>query len=475
MSNILAKTREEIISNINQMDLYDLVIIGGGIHGAVSARLAALAGLKTLLLEKNDYASATSSRSSKMAHGGLRYLEMFDFQQVFEGVKSRDKLYKDFPDLVQPHPFYIPVYQRDFFFKLKLGIGLKLYDRMLSNAEHYHHWVNQEEALKLIPELGSHKLTGCYCYYDGIMNDYRLVIRNILEARTNKADCLNYAFVENVRTDSSQNTSEIYWRDTNQDQLHSVKTKTVLNVTGPWVGKNSTFDIKFSQGSHILFSRPWKAPALFLPMPEKARYYFVWPHFAGTLVGTTERVVHYKSDDPQPTKDEIEEIYHRLEKDLPNSGLNRETAHYAFAGIRTLVLRNNHKNVAQLSRKHIWNKSGNVFSLYGGKFTTAEWTAREGLKLVLNYLDQNLIDFNSQLSTLNLPEDQLKSAFEYEQALTLEDYLRRRSDIEYLPGNGFKELPELQKTLGKYIPQEKLTQQINQYKKRIKEIRHLLN
>lgn len=377
--------RSEIISAIQSSPDFDLVIIGGGIHGAVAARLAAEQGLKILLLEKHDYAFGTSSRSSKMAHGGLRYLEMFDFKQVFEGVKCREKLYRDYPDNVKPYPFYIPVMKNDYWFRLKLSIGLRLYDFFVKNKEQKHFWVSRDEVYRNIPELKSKNLMGCYCYYDGILDDARLVRDNISMAESKSALALNQAEVKRIKD------SIVYFYDSIGGIEYQLRAKTILNVTG-----NNVSDftderapiLKHSQGTHLLFSKKWDKPALFLPMQKKARYYFVWPHPAGTMVGTTEREITELAEDPQPTESEIEEILARLKTDLPDSGLNKDSMCGAFAGIRALPLRKRSYDTTQISRKHIWHQSGNILSLFGGKLTTSEWSAKEGLRMAMKMMSE---------------------------------------------------------------------------------------
>ncbi len=484
--------RSEIINQINSTDIFDLAIIGGGIHGAVTARLASQYGLKTVLLEKNDYASGTSSRSSKMAHGGLRYLELFDFEQVLEGVKAREKLYLDYPQQVIPHPFYIPVYKNDYFFKLKLGIGLKVYDFFNRNHGRRHHWISAKELTQKIPELKSQKLMGCFCYYDGLMCDYRLVLDNITAARKNTS-CLNYALVQKVKKEN--NFLEITYQDSLTKNNYAFKAKAVINTSGNEVdffGANKDVTLRFSRGSHLLFNQPWNGPALFLPLAGKARYYFVWPHFAGTLVGTTEREVDCLVEDPKPSADEITEILERLKKDLPDSNLNEATLHYSFAGIRALPVRKNSpKGTAQISRKHHWTQDQGIISLYGGKYTTSEWTAKEGFKLALERIgkyskaqfkelslfkldskstDLSRQDFSgSKRRQFNLPRDislfnnlemrsvvggdclrgEIYNAFELEQAVTLDDFLFRRTGIGYLP-NCQEILKELKQHLQDY-------------------------
>jgi glycerol-3-phosphate dehydrogenase len=371
---------------------FDLAVIGGGIHGVCLAAMAVRAGLSVVLLERHDYAHATSSRSSKMAHGGLRYLEMYDFQQVFEGIKSREELFEKCPNLVTPEEFLIPVSRGDWWFKLKLGVGLRIYDLMVRNASRKHRWIPRTKLGYASFNSGRSDLDGCYQYTDGLMSDARLVFALLSAAQEHGVCALNYACVERIEQQPDSLMS-VSWIDTLTAQQHQLSAKLVINCAGPWAPQLQeqktdlqTFRAKYSRGSHLVFSVPWRDPSLFLPLAEKGRYYFVWPHPAGTLVGTTEREVSELELDPLPSRDEVEEILARLAKDLPGSGLTRDSLHYGFAGIRTLPLRDSNKGVSQLSRKHVWRLERGVLTLLGGKYTTFAWTASEGLVQALRYL-----------------------------------------------------------------------------------------
>lgn len=510
---MIHQNRTQIIDQIVSQPQYDLAIIGGGIHGAVLARLASQYGLKVVLLEKGDYASGASSKSSKMAHGGLRYLELLDFQQVFEGVKAREKLYNDYPEQVIPYPFFIPVPKKAYYFRVKLALGLWLYDFFQIKKRINKRWFSAKKAQEysLIPEEKTKQLMGCYCYSDGLMCDYRLVIDNISLARKT-AQCLNYAEVKEVKFSADRKLSSISFQDLVSGSSFQCQAKTVINTTGVNVSdfcKNSVVSLKYSRGSHLIFSRPWHGPALFLPMPGKSRYYFVWPHFAGTMVGTTEREIEDVASEPIPSEDEVVEILERLEKDLPGSGLDKNSLHFAFAGIRALPVRQNSpKNTAQISRKHFWYSQDNIFSLYGGKFTTSEWTAREGLKLILKKLElyskikfkdleslsitsdetlknseikKNLQVFPSNEARLkfNLPlqcnflldaehgkwindvclSGEIYNAFVNEQATNLDDFLFRRTGLGYMPYPDVL-LRRIKEQLLPYISEDLIEQQI---------------
>jgi len=526
-------SRPDVIASLSSADVFDIVVVGGGIHGACVARLAAGLGFKTALLEKHDYAAATSSRSSKMAHGGLRYLELFDFEQVFEGIKAREELFEHVGNLVRPCEFLIPVPKGAWLFRLKLGIGLFLYDLLVKKRERRHRWIPRSKLSFPGFHSGRDDLMGCYVYTDGIMSDARLVIDNVLAARRYGATCLNYCEVTGMKG-SEAGGYDVTALDTKSGAHLTLKARLVVNCAGPWASTvaselgGESRPLKFSRGSHIIFNKPWKGPSLFLPMPGKARYYFVWPHHAGALVGTTEREVSHVELDPLPSKDEIEEIFGRLERDIPDAGLNRSSACYAFAGIRTLPVRGRNALSTVLSRKHIWTQSNGVLTLLGGKYTTASWTALEGIKEAARILGRPLRpDIEGERTDLKeLPgglssveyeelarsltghgvgaEDQARLLSRYgrrlgdaylefvdaspeklieletmialdtEQAESLEDLMRRRLELEYTADHGERYLLIIGEVYRRMRPDIDFESEKQRYLERMREIRSLL-
>lgn len=502
--------RGEIISELGRR-AFDVVVVGGGIHGAMFARLSALSGLKTALFEMEDYAFGTSGRSSKMAHGGLRYLELLDFAQVFEGIRAREDLFEAAGHLVSPHEFFIPVHS--FSEKLKFTLGLTLYDLFVRNKKRKHRWVS-DEALK-----------DGFIYTDGIMNDSRIVIENILAARQEGALCLNHASVDSYAFRDDDRV-EISWSDKKTGDKHELTAGILVNCTGPWVpimGRLSPSDlgsrVRYSRGAHLLFSSPWKGPARFLPLGGRGKYYFVWPHFAGTLVGTTEHETDSLERDPVPTDDEITELLLRVRRDLRGSELTNGAPHYAFAGMRTLVLRKSGGDVSTLSRRHQWVYKNGVLTLLGGKFTTAAFTVLDGMKqlLKLSHLPRSSITLSgrklpgyavyedgvkefkesSKVRAIDevavkraidrlgsrvrflLEEDrylevlpgkilrgEVELAIDVEQAESIDDVMRRL-DLEYLSGHGFESLDSFVSILSEMRPGGDYLEQARRYRERL--------
>lgn len=545
-----AQTRTARISQLTH-EHFDLLVVGGGIHGVCVAKLAAAAGLRTALLEMNDYASGTSSRSTKLIHGGLRYLEMFDFQQTFEGIKAREELLERWSAQVTPYSFLIPVPAGAFFTRCKFALGLWLYDLFVRRPQRRHRWIPRNELSYHNLSAADGDLMGCFLYTDALMNDARMVIDLMVAAEQQGACCLNHAEVESItECANSQEAPQddpkagvlVRWSDRSESgagRRYETRARVVVNCAGPWAphlaqpaDRAARPQARYSRGSHLLFSVPWRDPALFLPLPEKGRYYFVVPHPTGTMVGTTEREVHSLDLDPQPSADEVEEILNRLHRDLPAAGLNRSTLHYAFAGVRTLPLRMSsqdaaHKGVSKLSRKHIWSVHGRVVTLVGGKYTTFAWTAREGVLKAAEVVGaalqtplDALADIPSQLSTAEQREllselhrrcgvsgaaveravarlgrqllaycDQpeawtevgagvlrveLLHAVRCEQAETVEDVVRRRLDLECAPGNGLSVLGAVTEVLAQGRDMADLQRQVAEYRNRIVRLQQLL-
>jgi len=519
-STLLFK-RSENLDALQDQKLFDLLIVGGGIHGACAARIAARQGWKVALLEKSDYASATSSRSSKMIHGGLRYLELFDFKQVFEGIRARDALFKSAAHLVKPYPFLIPVKAGSKWERLRFKIGLTLYDLLLKDRSLRHRWLKRESLTSLTFNSNRSDLAGCFQYTDGLANDTRLVLENIVDARAHGAVTLNYCKVIN-KEPFSNGEQRVIFQDTLTQKEHTLSCRLVMNCAGPWApmlfSQSDQRSVAYSSGAHLLFPYRWRDPALFLPLPGKSRYYFVWPHPAGTMVGTTEHEVFKLPKDPQPLGVEIGEIFKRITKDIASPDLGE--CHYAFSGIRILALRDNAKDTSQISRKHIWKEEEGVLNLIGGKLTTALWTVEEGLKKAAatlqlpytafshttklpggNSLANNLPELLSEQSippetisrllsmygsridpenfdftpvTSEITAGELNLAINEEQVETVEDLMRRRLNLEYMPGNGLDQLNAIATYLKVERPGIDLEQETEHYTSRISKIHRLI-
>lgn len=375
--------RSKVAARLASGEVFDMIIIGGGRHGAAVAQGAAMNGLKVALLEGGDFAGATSSRLSDIAHGGLRYLKTLDFSQVFQGIKDREQMFRTAHHIVKPHHFDIPIGPHDGWFRAQLAVGLYAYDWFLKNPERGHKWIPSSRMDPEVKRYLGKTHTGAYRYCDGMMKSVRVVMESLCSARENGALTLNYAPVETIDTEGMLKV--LHWRDALTGEAGNVRARVVVNCAGPWIsqipGVGGDIKVRFSQGTHLVFDTPWPHPCMYMPLP-KGRSYFVLPSPAGTVVGTTERELSKSPKDPHPTADEVEEILARLARDLPNSKLNRDTLVFAYAGVRTLPVRKDVKDTSKISRKDEWIRDGvNVFTLSGGKFTTGNSTADKVIKL----------------------------------------------------------------------------------------------
>jgi len=496
----LLLSRSDILSQIGSQKNFDLLVIGGGIHGAAFARLSAFHGLRTLLIEKNGYGYATSSRSSKMAHGGLRYLEMWDFAQVLGGIRAREDLLICAPHLVRSQKFIVPLFEEQRLFKLKLKMGLTFYDWLVRDRARRHRWRKPQELP--FQQLAGKKLLGAFEYSDALMSDVRLVIENIIAARQEGALCINHCSVDSIKR-REDGSLLIGWHDTIGSASFETKVGVVVNCAGPWVPQvgrirsdKSTLKVRYSRGVHLLFEKQFCTEAILRYSERAGQHYFIWPHFAGSLIGPTDKEVDAIELDPQPTAQEIAEILSRLESDFPEMGIHKLKPHYAFAGIRTLAEGDGSKSTGALSRRHSWIYSSGMLNLLGGKFTDANATVLEGFRMLcrlanfpvkiapltgrrfpgaLIHSDNLTSDFLSECKARAVPQKivartlsrlgslvrflkkpqhfevidqcllrgELELALDLEQAETLEDLMRRHLELEFLPGNGVELIEQI--------------------------------
>ena len=246
---------------------YDLAIIGGGINGAATAREAALRGLKVALVEARDFSSGTSSRSSKLIHGGLRYLEQFGFKLVHESRRERRTLLALAPHLACPLPFVLPIYRGDPYYPLKIRVGLEIYDLLgnLGRADR-HQMLSREEALRLIPALRSKDLRAAAIYYDSETDDARLTLEMVLAAAERGAAVANYAEVRALQTRTPGQPPEIISAEVEDcltGRRYALAARFWVNAAGPWVdrvrallpGFDGTMTVRLTKGTHLIFRR----------------------------------------------------------------------------------------------------------------------------------------------------------------------------------------------------------------------------
>lgn len=381
-------------------DLFDLTVIGGGITGAGIALDAASRGLKTALVEKRDFASGTSSRSSKLIHGGLRYLEQFEFALVREALRERATLAQVAPHLAEPLEFLVPVYTRNRLSplgsnRLKLRAGLWLYDLLAGRRNIApHRWIDKEEVLAICPRLDQEGLRGAFLYYDCLTDDSRLVIEVIKSAASYGAFIASYAAVRGLeKTDGRVSGLQI--EDRISGERFQVRSRCVVNATGVWADEISKLDnttsekkIRPSKGIHIVIpsERLSIKTAALIPSLGEQRFLFVIPWLGRIVIGTTDTYYRGDIDDPVAEQPEIARLVESAARAFPSANLSERDVISSFAGLRPLV-GGSSDNTKDLSRKdEIIKSESGLISITGGKLTTYRYMAERAVDAVVKYL-----------------------------------------------------------------------------------------
>jgi glycerol-3-phosphate dehydrogenase len=357
---------------------FDAVIVGGGINGAGVARDAALRGISVCLFEKGDYASGTSSKSTKIAHGGLRYLKHFEFGLVFESQQERHILRRLLPHLVWPQSFCYPVYDGDPdpLWLVRLGVGV--YDLLATfrNVERHRH-LSPSQALAANPGLKREGLQGAVRYWDDRMDDARICLENVLSAERSGAVCHNYVEVLEVRQEGHGYRTR--YRDVVTGAEGAVSSRAVVNCGGPWgdeiarrAGVTDQRKLAPTKGVHIVVPRLPLDDALVLPVGPDGRIFFVIPWGPHSLIGTTDTPYDGPPEAVDVEVADVEYLLAAAARYLPGQPLSREAIAYAFAGLRPLIAPPKPGVAAgAISRRHrVFEDAPGFLALLGGKFTT---------------------------------------------------------------------------------------------------------
>ena len=387
--------RQEQITKLNSVKEFDICIIGGGATGLGIAVDAASRGCKTVLLEKYDFAKGTSSRSTKLVHGGVRYLQQGNIKLVMEALKERGLLKKNAPHLVKNQSFVIPNYkwwENSFY-----GVGLKVYDWMAGSLGlGPSQLLNKDETLALAPNLDQDGLRGGVLYHDGQFDDARLAIHLAMTAADHGAVVINYMSVEGLMKENEKVCGVIV-KDTLKDAspgsvFLEIKAKAVINATGIFSdsiakmdNKNAEPLISHSQGIHLVFDKEFllSDTAIMIPRTDDGRVLFAVPWHNKIIVGTTDTPVPSASEEPVALKEEIEfvmqHIHRYLKKDPSYNDIRS-----VFAGLRPLV-KSNSKITSAISRDHhIAVSDSELISITGGKWTTYRKMAEDVMEIAIH-------------------------------------------------------------------------------------------
>lgn len=357
---------------------WDIIIIGGGATGAGCAVDAASRGYEVLLLEQTDFGKGTSSRSTKLVHGGARYLEQGNIPLVREALKERGMLKQNAPHIVRELAFVVPNYE---WWEMPFyGVGLKIYN-FLSGRYGFgkSQILSKKETLERLPTIKEEGLRGGVVYYDGQFDDARLLINLVQTAAEQGAALLNYARVFNFTKNEKATIDGVNFIDEESGQLFQAKAKAVVNATGVFgdfvrklSDENSQSLISPSQGIHLTLDRSFlpTESAIMIPHTSDGRVLFVIPWHNHTIVGTTDTPIEKISAEPRALNEEIEFVLASAAEYLHKPPTRKDILS-VFAGIRPLIKSGGGKNTAALARGHTVeiNESGLV-TITGGKWTT---------------------------------------------------------------------------------------------------------
>ena len=394
---------------------FDVVIIGGGIAGAGAARDLAMRGLAVALLDRDDFGAGTTSRSSKLVHGGLRYLELFDFALVRESLTERERLRRLAPHLVRPLPFLVPIYRNSTRGLVKVRIGLTLYDWLTPGRDRERYRVLAPiDALTLEPHLRPEELRGAGYYFDDVLlSPERLCLENVLSAWRHGARAFNYCQVEEVTRDANGAVAGVIARDLLTGTTARLGARVVVNATGPWVDAVRAAAGVRERGARLL--RRTKGIHCLLPrLTERAIYQstsddrmiFVIPWREFSLVGTTDTDFDGDLDRVHATREEVDYLLAEARKALPDPRVRREEVRYTYAGVRPLSYEEG-TSAPKVSRAHriVEEENGRFLSITGTKLTCFRSLAEQLGDRVSRALGRTRRSITAQRTLDGLDED----------------------------------------------------------------------
>jgi glycerol-3-phosphate dehydrogenase len=390
---------------------HDLLIIGGGVTGACAARDAAMRGLSVALVDKLDFCHATSAASSKLIHGGLRYLKNFEISLVRESLKERRYWEVIAPHLVHPLPTLLPVYKRKGSPRmLTLRVGLTLYDLLAFDRNRLededkklpgHRNLSRAEALEYEPSLPTTDLDGGILYYDCQMYaPERLCFENVIDAVDRGAQVANYAAVTEFLVEDA-NVRGVVVRDELDGSTHQVRAKVTLNASGPWAdrllarlpGTGSSTKITRSKGIHII-TRPITGDHA-LAIEHQGGHFFLLPWRNHTLIGTTDSVFTEEPDAFAVKESDITDLIATVNAGYPSAALTRDDVVHFYGGLRPLVESGGDETYEASRRAEVYDHAqtdgvGHLISALGGKWTTSRHLAEQVMEMVAEKLGHAL-------------------------------------------------------------------------------------
>ncbi len=454
---------------VERRERWDIAVVGGGATGVGIAVDAASRGYHVVLVEQSDFGKGTSSRSTKLVHGGVRYLQQGNISLVMEALKERGLLLRNAPHLVHDLPFIVPNYawwETPFY-----GIGMKVYDLLAGRYGFGRSQVlSREETLAHIPTLSQDGLRGGVLYHDGQFDDARLLVDLASTATEHGACLLNYARVTALEKGGDGFLCGLTFRDEETGATHTLPARCVINATGPFCDGLRAVDdpeakpmLAPSQGVHIVLPRAFLPgdAAIMVPHTRDGRVMFAIPWHGHVVVGTTDTPISDCPLEPSPLAHEIDFILETA-CDYLTQRPTRADILSVFTGIRPLVKTGEVENTAALSRDHTIQISGSgLLTITGGKWTTYRRMAEDAVDhaIVLGHLEERPC-VTRELRIADRGHREVRGFAQHEMARTVEDVLARRTRTLFLDhGAALAQAPEIARVLAEELGRDEAWQQ----------------
>ncbi|MDP3731878.1 MAG: glycerol-3-phosphate dehydrogenase/oxidase [Candidatus Omnitrophota bacterium] len=466
---------------------FDILVIGGGINGCAISRDAALRGASVALIEKDDFASGASGKTTKLIHGGIRYLEQFNFKLVSESLRERAILLRQAPHLVKPLEFIIPVYKHGPRPLLKIKAGVFIYDWLAgSNNIHPHRSLKKHQVLSLEQNMDFLNLKGGVIYYDAQMDDIRLCLDNAISAYDTGASLSNKTEAVGFSKDKGRIIG-IEAQDKLSGEKFLVRASIVINATGAWSNRIVKLDEPASpditrptKGVHIVYGRLPHQRAILLSAQKDKRVFFIIPWRGYTLIGTTDTDYSGSADDVYADAHDVEYLLQEAGRVFGLKNLDKKGIITTFASLRPLV-NTQHKLTWQVSREHLIKESrSGLISVVGGKYTTYRHLAEQAVDLALAKIEgKNFKECVTHMAGPSSPApakekndlpNRIEHAVKEEMANSLIDLLARRLQLSVTPAHGLEYLKECADIMAALLgwPDTKKEQEISLYKEEVR-------
>ena len=431
------------------MKQFDTVIIGGGIVGAGLFRDLSLHGISTLIIDKSDFTSETSERSSKMLHGGIRYLENFDFKLVFEALHEKNIWIHLAPHLAYETPFYLPVFKNSKRPLWMIKMGLFLYDFLSGFTNSPHAIKSNSEMQKIMPLLNQENLIGAGLYHDAVVDDAKMCLEVIYDGLLEtKSEALNHH--ELIMVENQKDQSILTIKNVKTSEIITISTKFLIFAVGPFTDNllkkfpqyNWQDVLLTSKGSHLWISKKdLPIDQAVVITTEDNRVIFVIPQDEKILIGTTEVPLSEPIDQTKISLDETLYLLSAIKEYFPSSNISINNILATFSGVRPLVREDNTQNRSTTSREHkIYMPNAHTYVIVGGKYTTFRVMGQEISRNICHFFQKS---YNPERSITQLRKksvilpfawklptsEELKCILEEEMPKTFEDLVKRRLSI----------------------------------------------